>query len=105
MTAKYHHTQQLRVKHLKNGELFRFVEDVRVPGFTNFHGEFVQGELIYSSKVSYKKISARRIQPVECWIRRLFSGDVNICHKTIGQPVTLKAGHSQLAVHTNVTPF
>lgn len=101
MTAKYHHTQQLRLKHLENGELFRFVDDVRVPGFTNFHGEFVQGELIYSSNVSYKKVSARRIQAVECWI----SGDVNIRHKFIDQPVTLKAGHSQLAVHTNVTPF
>ena len=101
MTAKYHHTQQLRLKHLKNGELFRFTDDVRVPGFTNLHGEFVQGELLYPANVSYKKISTRRIQPIECWI----SGDVNICHKTIGQPVTLKAGQSQLAVHTNVTPF
>jgi hypothetical protein len=101
MTAKYHHTQQLRLKHLKNGELFKFVNDVRVPGHTNFHGEYVQGALIFASNVAYKKVSARRIQPVECWI----SGDVNICHKTIGQPVTLKAGQSQLAVHTNVTSF
>ena len=102
MTAKYHHTQQLRLKHLKNGELFRFVDDVRVPGFTNFHGEFIQGELLYPSNVSFKKLSSRRIQQADAWI----GGEgVQICHKLVGKPSTLGAGHSQLAVHTNVTSW
>jgi len=102
MTASYHHTQQLRLKHLKNGELFRFVDDVRVPGFTNFHGEFIQGELLYPSNVSFKKLSSRRIQQVDAWI----GGEgVQICHRLVGKPSTLGAGHSQLAVHTNVTSW
>ena len=83
----YHHSQTLRLKHLKPGELFNFTYDIKTPGFANRQGQYVEGVMVYPKEQTYIKVSPRKIQPVEAWLSGL-----TVNHKTTGKPSTLCAG-------------
>ena len=93
----YHHSQTLRLKHLKPGELFNFTYDIKTPGFPDRHGQYVEGVVVYSKEQTYIKVSPRKIQPVEAW---LVGATLTIKHKTTGKPSTLCAGQGDHPVTT-----
>ena len=60
----YHHTQQLRLKHLKKGELFKFTFDIKTKPWTKRDGTPGEQSVIYPQDQIYRRVSARKIEPV-----------------------------------------
>jgi hypothetical protein len=79
MTTTYHHTQQLRFKHLSIGELFLFPAG---PGRSYALGPFL-------------KISPRKYQPCKVWTQGL-----KVLHEINGNPVLI--GSTNAAVSDRV---
>ena len=93
MPHPYHHSQQLRIKHLKTGELFRFTYDIRTSPWTKRDGTPGETTLVFSKDQTYLKISPRKIQPVDAWL-----STVTIKHKLTGRPCGLGKGQGELPV-------
>ena len=93
--ASYHHTQQLRIKHLNVGELFKLCSEVRTSPWTKKDGTPGETTQVFSDQLIYKLVSRRRIQQVDRWSL-----------KPVGKVLGLGAGHSQLAVtnHLDIWP-
>ena len=94
MASTYQRTDQLRLKHLRAGELFRFCHDVRTAPWTKRDGTPGETTLVYSAGSVYKRLSARRIVEVEAWHGK----DGKTCQKIVGKASTLGAGLTQAAV-------
>ena len=62
--ATYHHTQQLRLRHLKVGQVFQFVEDIKTSPWFRMDGTPGEQNVVYSAGQDYVLKSPRRIQPV-----------------------------------------
>ena len=93
MTATpYHHTQQLRIKHLNIGELFKLCYEVRTSPWTKRDGTPGETTQVFSDQVIYKLISRRRIQQVD-----------RFTLKPVGKVMGLGAGHSQLPVTDRIS--
>ena len=60
----YHHTQELRLRHLNKGEIFKFRYDVKTPPWTKRDGTPGEQSVIYSQSQVYRRVSARKIEPV-----------------------------------------
>ena len=88
----YHHTQQLRIKHLKVGEFFKLLHEVRTSPWTKRDGTPGETTQVFSNEVVYKLISRRRIQEVDRYSL-----------KPVGKVMGLGAGHSQLAVTDQIS--
>ena len=99
MPAPYHHSQQLRLKHLKTGELFRFTYDIRTSPWTKRDGTPGETTIVFAKGQTYKKISPRRIQPADAW---LSSVTLKIAHELTGKPCGLGKGQGDLPVNTSV---
>ena len=96
MASAYHRTQQLRLKHLEIGELFRFNHDVLTQPWTKFNGEPGEQTIVFSADQTYKKISARKIQAVDSWI---VAATQQVKEKVTGKPCGLGKGDGDRAVH------
>ena len=90
--APYHHTQQLRIKHLNIGELFKLCYEVRTSPWTKRDGTPGETTQVFSDQVIYKLISRRRIQQVD-----------RFTLKPVGKVMGLGAGHSQLPVTDRIS--
>ena len=99
MTQPYHHSQQLRIKHLKTGELFRILYDVRTSPWTKFDGTPGETTIVFAKGQTYKKISPRRIQPANAW---LSAATLKIAHELTGRPCGLGKGQGDLPVDCSV---
>ena len=99
MTQPYHHTQQLRIKHLKTGELFRFTYDVRTSPWTKRDGTPGETTIVFPMGQTYKKISPRKIQPADAWLSAV---TLKISHKLTGRPCGLGKGQGELPVDCSV---
>ena len=95
----YHHTQQLRIKHLKTGELFRFTNDVLTSPWIKRDGTPGETAIVFAKGQTYKKISPRKIQPVDAW---LSAATLKISHKLTGRPCGLGKGQGDLPVDCSV---
>ena len=99
MTQPYHHTQQLRIKHLSVGELFRFTYDIRTSPWTKRDGTPGETTVVFAKGQTYKKISPRKIQPADAW---LSAATLKIAHKLTGRPCGLGKGQGDLPVDCSV---
>ena len=88
----YHHTEKLRIRHLNKGELFRFRYDVTTPAWTKRDGTPGERSVIYPQSQVYRRVSARKIEPVK---RGQYRRDV---WERIGPQSTLRAGMLDLPV-------
>ena len=90
--ATYHHTEQLRIKHLNIGELFKLCYEVRTSPWTKRDGTPGETTQVFSDKVIYKLVSRRRIQQVDRYSL-----------KPVGRVMGLGKGHSSLPVTDRIS--
>jgi hypothetical protein len=88
----YHHTEQLRIRHLNKGELFRFAYSVTTPAWTKRDGTPGERSVIYDQQQVYRRVSARKVEPVRPGQYRRDSWE------RIGPVSTLGAGMLDLPV-------
>lgn len=98
MPQPCHHTQQLRLKHLKTGELFRFTYDIRTSPWTKRDGTPGETTIVFAKGQTYKKISPRKIQAIDAWLSTVTS---KTHHMLIGRPSRLGKGQGELPVDTS----
>ena len=97
MPAAYHHTEQLRLRHLKVGEIFRFDWDVKTPPWTKFDGTPGEQSVVYSKEQTYQLVSPRKIQPVKGY----WGSNLQRRVSPMGKPSTLGKGLAAMPVNTS----
>lgn len=95
----YHHSQTLRVKHLKVGDYFKFSYDVRTKPWTKFDGTPGETTLVFPKDQTYVKVSPRKIQPCTTSVSL---NSLKISHTVTGRASGLGKGQGDLPVTTAV---
>ena len=95
----YHHSEQLRLKHLKPGDYFKFTYDIRTAPWTKRDGSPGETTLVFSKDQTYVKVSARKIQPCSTSVSL---NSLKISHIATGRASGLGKGQGDLPVTTAV---
>ena len=93
--TSYHHIQQLRLRHLKKGELFKFTYDIKTKPWTKRDGTPGEQSVVYPQDQIYRRVSPRKIEPV-----RLGQSRRDVWER-IGRQSTLGPGMLELPVTAN----
>ena len=101
MPATYHHTQQLELRHLSKGDVFKFTYDILTPPWTKRDGTPGEQTIVYPASQQYQVVSSRRIQPVDAYHATQASPQRSVI-KAIGKPSTLDAGQGYLPVKAGI---
>ena len=99
--ASYHHTQQLRVKHLKTGELIKFTYDVLTPPWTKRDGTPGEQSVVFGADTIYRKVSPRKIQACKAY----WGSNLQAKVSPLENPKTLGRGQTDLPVTDQVHQF